>query len=891
MSQNYYDNDNSVVGAYSLEAGDNLLADSKLTNHLTNYGGGVADEVNYYEKLASYFSENNKYLYRSNIDLSSTFPGKAGTGSQSFSVAFRLRLDEAGEGAYICGVHDFHQINIEGGPWFAQIQQGGDLIIKTRNDAGAYNYIGHYSLTLHRWYCIAFSYNAVAKQFILRVYDTVLQQEWLYDQTYANHYWINDSTVPFFIGGLPGAPSGSGEEFYCVRGQIDELIVWDSVIDIATFTKVCAFLYDTRSFEYTPSDNLAANLSENVSTFTGISFPVLPYAPDYPLQHQIVRELLNNDLGDGYCQTLSSESLFTRADGKGSVAAHYGLNKFNLQFRKRLSGSNNIANNLWKFFRDRLTGGNMPFYFYNPTEANFSIDLTGQSTTGRYLVRLQNPNQILNRDYFIYSLFNFGGIAVIEDRNAYWNRFALISAKINEALTFSDIITTPSSGFTFNVSDSLYWDYQDIINPLYMTLIEKRPSDNYGALKLLDNVNKMFRGKYFINASDNLSLNYQELFNVSVVGKLLYNNIEDILDDVIVDVVNIILMTPIPISLNDSLNVIYNDIINYTLVEALLYNAVDSLAAEYQDIISHVLSEILLHTLNDSFTDIYQDSLNSITLGILSYNTLNDSFDSIFDEYIYRGEIYTVFSDALVYSDAINIEKVDILMYNTLIDSLSYLDTLNKSLPSRLSYNNLSDSFSSIYNETIRQWDGSYNDTFVGVNNDIPNPVRWTITAGTPTIQSNALQLVVASGAPAAQDKVTSNATVTDDFDIQVDFSIVSGGAAAWAVDVGAIIDATHGMVVGAQGGDTNVYRQGYINGGSWTWATTARTGTTGKLRITRVTSTFHVYFWNGASWTEIGSGQSLGTGNVTVFLHADHWNTYPAFTWKAQNFKFNVGP
>ena len=146
-----------------------------------------------------------------------------------------------------------------------------------------------------------------------------------------------------------------------------------------------------------------------------MAYKVLPYVPNYPLRHSVTRELITNDFGDGYIQIVSAESLYSRADGTGGQNAHYGVYHFNLHFNKRLAGINKVANELWKFFRDRLNNSNEPFCFYNPAEVD-TIDLTGTSPTGRYLVRLAEPNQILNREYYVYSLFNYGGIHLIETR-------------------------------------------------------------------------------------------------------------------------------------------------------------------------------------------------------------------------------------------------------------------------------------------------------------------------------------------------------------------------------------------------------------------------------------------------------------------------------------------
>ncbi len=98
-------------------------------------------------------------------------------------------------------------------------------------------------------------------------------------------------------------------------------------------------------------------------------------------------------LGDGYAIFANKNQVFTGADGRGGVTSHYGLRKFqvSLNFMDYANGDATKALNiLEKLYQDTL-GGQLPFYFYNPKEAS-SVDLTGVSTTGRYLCRFDRVN-------------------------------------------------------------------------------------------------------------------------------------------------------------------------------------------------------------------------------------------------------------------------------------------------------------------------------------------------------------------------------------------------------------------------------------------------------------------------------------------------------------------
>jgi hypothetical protein len=150
-------------------------------------------------------------------------------------------------------------------------------------------------------------------------------------------------------------------------------------------------------------------------------------------------------MGDGYSQTISEEPSFTRADGVGKIGTHFGVNRFTLSFPLELSDLGAVqrtANILWDFFRDRLNNNNEAFYYYNPSEA--SIDLTGVSTVGRYLVQLEDPNEVLSREYFKAFCFRFSSIKLIEARE----EVPLSSPSISpSSSTSASVSASPSISF------------------------------------------------------------------------------------------------------------------------------------------------------------------------------------------------------------------------------------------------------------------------------------------------------------------------------------------------------------------------------------------------------------------------------------------------------------
>lgn len=134
-----------------------------------------------------------------------------------------------------------------------------------------------------------------------------------------------------------------------------------------------------------------------------------------PVKHALRFANVIADFGDGYEQRSSKNQAYSRADGLGGVTSYKGRNRFTLALDHlaHVNGdATQSANKLWAFYQTTL-GGYTAFYFYNPAEID-TPDLTGSSTTGRYLVRFQD--QELEREQFALKLFR-GGLVLLEVRS------------------------------------------------------------------------------------------------------------------------------------------------------------------------------------------------------------------------------------------------------------------------------------------------------------------------------------------------------------------------------------------------------------------------------------------------------------------------------------------
>lgn len=137
---------------------------------------------------------------------------------------------------------------------------------------------------------------------------------------------------------------------------------------------------------------------------------VFPIEASWPLIHDLKHINYLADYGDGIVQGANFNLAYTRANGEGGVTSYKGQNRFTLRFQAL---DYNAAKTIWAFYKAR-TGNLEPFYLYNIPEERASIDLTGADTTGRYLVRFEQPQLTLEK--FTASLFN-AGISMIECRS------------------------------------------------------------------------------------------------------------------------------------------------------------------------------------------------------------------------------------------------------------------------------------------------------------------------------------------------------------------------------------------------------------------------------------------------------------------------------------------
>jgi hypothetical protein len=186
-----------------------------------------------------------------------------------------------------------------------------------------------------------------------------------------------------------------------------------------------------------------------------------------------------------------------------------------------------------------------------------------------------------------------------------------------------------------------------------------------------------------------------------------------------------------------------------------------------------------------------------------------------------------------------------------------------------------------------------YRDAFTGTNGSSPDTTKWYQIGSNTTIQNNKCNQPIAqgfgnSGTYCYWDFSDVGGSITGNFDVQVDFELITYPAASfWGAQL--VLEDTDGegcsLVRGWYGSHSYRTWENFVG-----WQTEVGTSdTSGKLRVTRVGTTWTTYTWNGSSWDtnhtwDPGTAAPLDTAQV----YLRHGNTQPAVETNFDNFQFN---
>lgn len=182
-------------------------------------------------------------------------------------------------------------------------------------------------------------------------------------------------------------------------------------------------------------------------------------------------------------------------------------------------------------------------------------------------------------------------------------------------------------------------------------------------------------------------------------------------------------------------------------------------------------------------------------------------------------------------------------------------------------------------------------DDFTGVNGEAPNTYLWSPITGSLSIESNKLRSVITNAIQ--NNKTGSNFKISGDFDIQVDYTLVSVTSIdTWNVRLYAFTENYDDNIdIARRYGSGDFYFDSYnVDGGGYTTNSTATTNTTGKLRLRRVGSTVTSYYWGGSDWVTLSASLSWVFDDVTVSIYCNTATTAQSHTADFDNFTVNSG-
>jgi hypothetical protein len=234
------------VAEWSFESGA-LGTDNHPVNSndlTTQEGTPSADGTNYKEQSYSLYVNGAESLERSDANLSSDFPGKNGTGNDTFSIAFWFRHTSGDVVAYDAMVTK-HDTNLSSYGVYLYDQGSEDVrfaLIIGYNNGDSFTKVQHASdLAGSTWYFGCATYNNTSTDtntfpYQLMVRNTscsVVGSDVSADIT-LDSGGINIETADFAVG----AGGGGGDDF---TGNIDRLMVFgnDKILTTTECTNLC----------------------------------------------------------------------------------------------------------------------------------------------------------------------------------------------------------------------------------------------------------------------------------------------------------------------------------------------------------------------------------------------------------------------------------------------------------------------------------------------------------------------------------------------------------------------------------------------------------------------------------------------------------------------------
>ena len=159
---------------------------------------------------------------------------------------------------------------------------------------------------------------------------------------------------------------------------------------------------------------------------------------------------------------------------------------------------------------------------------------------------------------------------------------------------------------------------------------------------------------------------------------------------------------------------------------------------------------------------------------------------------------------------------------------------------------------------------------FTGTNGTAPNATYWTssiVNTGSTSIQTNKLRQYSANAA--AINTTEYKTFLSGNFDIEVDYSIVSSGGSNWwdLFLMAEVVSTGIQFRISRLYTTSHVYRSFVGTWASGNSATASTSDTSGKLKISRFGNTVHMYYWDGSDWASPRNNTEVASGQMKIAL------------------------
>lgn len=273
---NIFSGDSSVTGLYRLESGAITTDSSPVVggnglNTLTNSSTPVTanDTAKEGSYSGSFVAASSEYLYITDANLSSGFPGKGGTSNTTFAFSLWFKLSSASNGTYVALISKYNATSNQRSFYSRYFYNGTsstlDMIIGYNSGLSSELktiYTGDLGTT--NWYHLGFSYNGATKAYIAKLVredGTVMANV---SGNYTNT--MSAGAGAFALGAYANTVPGG---FF--NGLEDEVVIFNTAKTTTDFDNIRNGIYGSVPLNV-PTLSVPVNGASSVTTDTNLTW-------------------------------------------------------------------------------------------------------------------------------------------------------------------------------------------------------------------------------------------------------------------------------------------------------------------------------------------------------------------------------------------------------------------------------------------------------------------------------------------------------------------------------------------------------------------------------------------------------------------------------------------